>query len=907
MHYIKKISFLLIPFCSFSAYAIDVNDFDSFYNAYKTYASENNINITADLNATRLLSVSGAENTIINGGGYNFNGESYNGFTISSGYTMTISDAGKFVSDSDNSVKVESSVNNFYQTGQGATFLNLGGTLNLENSAFSNNSSGYGGGVVSQSNSGVLNVTNSAFSNNNVTRGNGGVIYNQYRTTAVIDGSFFQENSASQYGGAIFNDGNITVSNSVFNGNTAYSGSAIYNSNIANISNGYFINNTSSQDVGAVYTTGMMEISDSNFINNSGITGGAIGNYGIVGDGLFSIVKGTVFTGNSATYGGAVYNWDDMYIIDSNFYNNSSTEGGGAIFNLNAMFLIAQNSDMTFSGNTSAGESNAVYTTESLFLNASPEHQILFDDRITGSGSIIVNRPYQLENDTMPSGGTVVLNEDMTGFSGDVTLENGELLLGENGKFFTTENLVVSGGTLNLGLNNINVNNASFSSGSILKLNVQDENTYGYLTANTFNIADEAVLSVVLNSDILSGQDSARLQLLRSTQTISDNFLPDIDNNIYAFIKLGNGWYEVVQENTFLDVIKDAGGNQNNENTAIAWQNTPVENSLSGDEVYEKLDELVQIDAYAYVRALTALAPSPAPIMQILGSSYTERLNSLLSDNMSDARQEYEIGGAKIWSAITGNAGGLKEDKGYANFDMYGYGAAVGAEYNIKNFDIGLAYTYQYDRLKSWARTMHAPTNGLGLYAKYNNKGLVWNTAASAFITDLKETKNVAGIQLFDNMDVYTTSVWSDIGYSLNFYSWEMLPSIGTRYTFMHRKSSTDTAGQEISSADLDFFDSYAKVSFGREFLLSENFKLTPVIEFGGAYDWHADIDDLKVKLNVVEYSIQSERLSPWQANGGIKLKLSWNNNYEFQLGLETSLRKGFNNYSGFLKGAILF
>lgn len=894
-----------MAFYGVSAYAIDVSDFSSFYNAYKNAATENDIVITADMTATRLLSAAGAQGTIINGGGYNFNGENYNGFTVSNGYSMSLTNGGSF-SVSDQTATIENSFNGFYQSGQGAVFANLGGIVNIENSAFINNSSRYGGSVVYQTNSGSLNILNSAFQNNSVTRNNGGVIYNQYRTTANIDGSYFQENSASQYGGVIFNDGDLTVTNSVFRSNTAQSGSAVYNSNNATLSNVYFIDNTSSESVGAVYTTGMMNLSNAAFQNNTGVTGGAIGNYGIVGDGLYSVVKNSVFTDNSATYGGAVYNWDDMYIIDSSFSNNSATDGGGAIFNLNAVFLIAQNEDIEFSGNTSSGVSNAIHTTQSLFLNAAPDYEIVFNDRITGSGSIVINRPYQLETDTMPSGGAVILNEDMTGFSGSVDIEGGIVSVENNGKFFTASDLTVSGATLNLGLGNASVSSATFSSGAVLGLSVQDADTYGYLTADTFSISDDSRLSVVLNSSAMDGQNNLRLQLLRSSQTIEDNFMPEINNNIYAFVKAGDGWYEVMPESTFIDVIRNAGGTQNNENTAIAWQNAPTGNDISADAVYERLDELVQLDAIGYIHALTALAPSTAPLMQMLGTSYVERFDDLLSLD-SAGRQEYAVEEGLLWAAAIGSGGRLKEDKYYANFDIYGYGFGLGAECDLDNWNLGIAYTYQYDRLKSWARTMHAPTYGGGLYAKYEMGGFIWNTTASAFYTDLDETKNVAGIQLFDNMGLYTTGVWSEIGYKTAFYNWEMLPTIGTRYTLIHRNSSTDTTGQEISSADLNFLTSYAGVSFAHSFWFGDNVSITPVIDFGGSYDWHADVDDLSVRLGSAEYYIQSERLARWQANGGVKLKIGWGGIYEVQMGADISMRKGYNNYSGSIKGSMMF
>lgn len=903
MFFIRKIPFCVIAFYGVYAYGADVGDFSSFYNAYKTNTAQNDITITADITANRLVGVAGSVITNIDGGGYNFIGDNYNGFTVSGGSSISFANGGSF-SVSGQSATIENSINGFYQSGQGAVFSNAGGDLTIENSAFSNNSSRYGGGVFYQTNSGNLNISNSAFQNNSVTRSNGGVIYNQYRTTANIAGSYFQENSASNYGGVVFNDGNLTVADSVFSSNTAASGAAIYNSNTVTMNNVSFIDNIGTESVGAVYTTGMMNITNGTFENNRGETGGAIGVYGIVGDGLYTVVKDSTFTGNSATYGGALYNWDDAYIIDSSFTNNTATDNGGAIFNINALFLIAQNSDIEFTGNASSGESNAIYTSEMLGLNASTDYQIVFNDKITGSGSIVINNPYTLEESVMPTGGTVLLNEDMSDFSGDVTIASGTVLVSDSGKFFGATDLQVTGGVLDLGTTNATVNNATFSSGSELRLNIQDADNYGYLTANTFSISDEAILSVVLNSDVMANRDSLQLQLLRSSTEISDNFLPEIDNNIYAFIKLDNGWYQVLQESTFLDVIRASGGSVNNENTAISWQNLPAGQGEVSYQVYELLDELVQTNAVGYIKALTALAPTPAPLMQILGASYVDKFDNLLS---IDSRHETRLCKGKLWGAAIGGGGRLKESDNYANFDIYGYGLGLGAEIEISDWILGVAYTYQYDRLKSWARTIHAPTNGGGIYTKYNNGRFIWNNSASFFYSDLSETKNVAGFQLYDDINVYTTSVQSDVGYEVPVYDMLFIPNIGVRYTFMHRNNSSDTAGQELSSVDLNFLTSYAKLSAEYEMLYSNGFSLTPEIEFGGAYDWHADMDDLIVEIGGNKYSISSERLPRWQMTAGIKLKMGFGSLYNLSIGADFKFRDGYSNYTGMIKGSVRF
>ena len=119
---IKKIPFFIVAFYGVSAYATDVSDFNSFYNAYKTNTAQNDITITADLTASRLVGVAGSAITNINGGGYSFIGDNYNGFTVSSESSISFTNSGNF-SVFGQSATIENSVSGFYQSGQGAVCL----------------------------------------------------------------------------------------------------------------------------------------------------------------------------------------------------------------------------------------------------------------------------------------------------------------------------------------------------------------------------------------------------------------------------------------------------------------------------------------------------------------------------------------------------------------------------------------------------------------------------------------------------------------------------------------------------------------------------------------------------------------------------------------------------------------
>lgn len=903
MHFRTSMLAIICICCTTSAFAADAPDFDTFYSLYKTAASQNDITVGADLTATRILTVAGAETTLINGGGYAFNGGGLNGFVVSRYYTFNLSNGGAF-SVSGDAATITKSYNNFART-QGAVIANLGGNLTIGNSAFASNSATVGGGVLYQGDGATMSVSDSVFDGNRVTRGDGGVLYNEYGASATFDNTVFQNNSVRDYGGVIFNDGTLNISNSTFASNTADSGGALYNSNLMTLRNVRFIGNTGTSDVGAIYTTGNMDLTGGVFENNSGATGGAIGNYGIIGDGLFSVVRNSQFNGNSATYGGAIYNWDDIYIVDSTFANNNATDGGGAIFNLGELYLIATDADVTFSNNTAAGVSNAIYSSGTFSMNAAPDKSMVFNDAINGDGEIIINRSYIYDNQNVPTGGTVVLGADMSGFSGNVTMYDGILQIADGGTFFSADNLNISGGTLDIGTAAISANTVTFGASSTLRLNINNANTYGSVSANSFNISDGANLSVILAPDAMGDDTTMRVQLLRGSAPVDDAFAPTIDNNIYMFTQIGDGWYEIAQQNDYTDVINDAGGTQNNLNTAAVWILEPPATKGLEHEIYVRMNELLQTDAVEYIRALTALAPSPAPLMQIMGTSYVSRFSSLLD---SDSTDRYYIANGKLWASGFGGGGHLRGDgRQYADFDMYGFGGAVGAEYSHNDWTFGASYMYQYDRLKSWARTIHAPTHGGGLYAIYSPYNIVWRGAATMFYTDMNETKNVAGFAVDNNPSIYTYGAWTDIGYRIAGLNWHATPRAGARYTLMHRGAVTDDADQTTESKNLHFLTAYADVSVARANIMLGNINLIPELTAGASYDLRSDTDNMRVSINGTSYLITGAHLPRWAFNSELKLRAVFSPITELEFGAGVELRRDYNNYMAHLRGILRF
>ncbi len=905
MRYKTSIFVIICVCCTCAAFADDASDFSVFYSLYKTATGQNDINITNDLIATRLLSVPGAEKTIINGGNFGFNGDAFNGFTVSHDYIFSISNAGAF-SVNDENAQIEKSYNNF-SAPQGGVIANLGGVVDVTDSVFANNVSSYGGGFLYQNNGGNANISNSVFDSNSATRGDGGVVYNEYETTSTFNNVIFQNNSAPNgYGGVAFNDGVLNIYDSVIASNTASGGGAgLYNSNTMNLRNVRFVNNKSTDSAGAIYSTGMMNLTGGVFENNYGDTGGAIGNYGIIGDTLFAQISDSQFSGNSATYGGAIYNWDDIYVIDSTFQNNTATDNGGAIFNLAQLYLIANQSDIVFSGNTlTSGESNAVHTTDVMNINAAVDRSVVFNDAITGTGQIIINQPYIFNTQNVPIGGRIVLNNDMSGFSGDITIHGGIVELLDNSRFFTTDNLSVNGGILDIGSANISVGTANFANDATLRLSVISPDEYGTLSATSFDIASTANLDVILSPTVMDGTDSIRIQLLHSDTAINDAFNATINNNIYEFLQLGNGWYEISQVATFADVINDNGGTQNNLHTATAWQTEPPASHALGYAIYSRMGELLQNNAGEYINALSALAPTSAPLIHILSSSYINRFSNLIGGTDKNA---YSIGRGKLWATGFGDGGHLGGNGQYADFDMYGFGAGIGAEYAHNGFTFGASYIYQYDRLKSWARTIHTPTHGGGLYAKYARNNFIWRAYGTMFYSNMDETKNVAGFHVKNSAPLHTYGASSDIGYQFGNTNWAFTPRGGVRYALAHRGESTDDAGQTLMATDLHFLTTYADFAVARYNLWSGAINIIPELTIGASYDLRADVDNANIRINNVSYTIDGNTLPRWATNAELKMRAIFGPIMALEFGAGVEMRRDYNNYNIRLRGMLRF
>ncbi|MDR1712870.1 MAG: InlB B-repeat-containing protein [Coriobacteriales bacterium] len=227
----------------------------------------------------------------------------------------------------------------------------------LYNSQFINNDcvNGSGGGAVSVLDNGDLIIDGCSFSGNDTAGGGGAIYVGGGSRNFQITNSSFSANTAGSYGGAIRSNSPTNINNASFNSNsTGQFGGAIYCSSDLFMSHCSLAGNGSNNQAGAIYSgrAQSVQISDCSFTGNW-----ASGYYGAIQfayDPQITLER-TTFTSNSSGYYGAVgasFGSGSLTITDCAFNANSAVDCAGALSvgDVSAFSMTGT----SFSGNTAS-------------------------------------------------------------------------------------------------------------------------------------------------------------------------------------------------------------------------------------------------------------------------------------------------------------------------------------------------------------------------------------------------------------------------------------------------------------------------------------------------------------------------------------------------------------------------
>lgn len=255
--------------------------------------------------------------------------------------------------------------NSFLNRGTASVILEGGAIYNAENKIIGNINGDFIANFVETVSSGWIH---------------GGVIYNGYGSQIKsITGNFvgnYAVRGTSAFGGVIYSAGSTRIENIIGNfignyvsgvGGVICANNCTPDSYIGNIM-GDFIGNYASSDGGVMYFDGNLKEHvinigkiEGDFIGNrAGDFGGAI--YNSLGRGIINSITGN-FISNSATKGGAIYNYDargfsaEITNLSGDFIGNYASADGGAIYNIG----VIKNIKGHFIENHSDNSGGAIY------------------------------------------------------------------------------------------------------------------------------------------------------------------------------------------------------------------------------------------------------------------------------------------------------------------------------------------------------------------------------------------------------------------------------------------------------------------------------------------------------------------------------------------------------------------
>ena len=213
---------------------------------------------------------------------------------------------------------------------------------------------------------------------------NGGALYVEGNIT--IADSTFTDNDTSEYGAVVYAwnpDRTVSISNSVFNGNTAGQVGGAINAATVSVTGSTFTNNDA--DIGGAINGGTINVANSIFSDNDAVTySGAINAL------TAATVSNSTFTDNDANDGGAI-GATTLAVTRSTFTDNNANDEGGAIY---ATTVTATNS--TFTGNSSE-YGGAIYATTVTATNST------FTSNSADSGGAIYAPDPTVTNSTFTS------------------------------------------------------------------------------------------------------------------------------------------------------------------------------------------------------------------------------------------------------------------------------------------------------------------------------------------------------------------------------------------------------------------------------------------------------------------------------------------------------------------------
>ena len=918
--------------------------------------------------------------------------------------------------------------------GGGALYLGGWAQATLKGNLFEGNSSNRGGAIGTTaggiSQYAYLRSTGDTFKNNTATKF-GGAIFNQFATdNNYVNDATFDGNKASKYGGAIYNSGLLTVNNSNFTNNTANAGGAIMNQNALDVANVTFTNNKATGYGGAMYINtlkadgtlndGVTNITDSVFDGNTASLGGAV----FVHNGVANI-KNSRFINNTADYSGAIFTGSTPYMvlsIENSLFENNTAKGVGAVqamskttiknstFKSNAateanedggaMFVGAigkvEVDSSVFEGNTSMARGGAIATRSYDLANNKDAALDITNSTFTANkaattGGALDNFLYNSVNaadSVYVANSTFTKNEAADGgaiynhgeldknnhaavitvkdsvFTGNTATNNGGAIYNMAQGVFNLEGnntfadnaangvandiyndgiLNINSGTttlaggiagagalqvkgsaaLNLGQSTAQADSITLDNGASLAVEFAN-NAMGNLKANTITIGenaeDTAKLTVTLSRDFLTDTTAVSHELTNGTAVTNGSFaLADVSNALYQ-VTMDNNVVTAVrkaQEETQQEIV-NAGGNANDMNVLNAFTTSADMGSAAANQTADLINTLAQTDVAGAVQATEAVAPEVASAKQVVHGSITREVFNTLQtrmDNVSgNAPQAFALADEQSVSTQGESAVWLqgllnKSHKEATDTDAF-TGRSTGLAFGLDkqlSDALLLGAGYAYTHTNVSSTLRHDRILGDNFFVYGQYRPSRFFVQGSLGYGNSKYEESKYLPGLTVKGDYHVKNYSAQ---AVAGYEWTeaLIPTVGVRYISLQQEGYKDSSDQAISAEQNNYLSGLAGITLKGAYQATANLRLMPQLRAGLSYDFVSDQAQGTVVLpNGSNYAVSGERLHRLGFETGVSVGAYVFENVEALLGYEGNFRQDYASHTGTLKFRYLF
>ena len=854
-----------------------------------------------------------------------------------------------------------------YDAYAGALYNSENATIkNIKADFIGNNATGeadvYGGAIV---NKGTINNITGVFQDNFVQGASsenyieGGAIYNKNKMN--ITASEFVGNKSLNivedeksvngkyswsYGGAIKNSGTLTINDTNFYDNIAYTNGAVSTSPkdgvTTTITGGRFEDNHAFADGGALGLYSVASVNGTWFVENSA--------------GMDKKIGDTVYEKAYDTNGGGalfVGQKGKVTLTDVHFVDNETGVNGGAIharhfLNQGYLDIVGDKQVVTFDDNEAANYGGAISNIYGGVINISNAKFTLNDagklggaiyngvgenwgtadtpSSSSGDGTINFTNVQFIDNEAVENGGAIYNDTKGTmTFAGINTFANNKKHVG---KYVTTNDIH-------------NLGNISVVSGTTAL-------SGGVTGTGTFTIAEGAELyigssnieqsSIVIDgtvfADVLTDGSSAYIDRAEKPENIRENnggtyakLLGNVTGSGSINLNIGSVGtykmfsqendvtinagkaYEVTKDGTDVKIalksVEKMAGDTGLSQRAAGAISSLATSSNRGIQMVslaaQKLLNSDDPDAVAKIEQETAkLNPEDKPVTQSVTTSLNNQVLSLTAGRMSGGapmvgRSGGDNGESGIWMQ-----GLYNQSKSGDAFDGKTRGFALGADTLVANkYTLGLGFAYNNTDVSSGTRDTEIDSKTLFLYGQYKPNKWFANATLAYTMSEYTENTDPFGVAIESTYDVDAYGAQLMTGYD---FATGITTEMGMRYLHIAQEEY-DNGVNSIAAQDTDFLTAVAGLKYAFYVQTDDMLKFRPELRAALTYDVINDDNHATVMLPGVgtSYNVDGKALNKLGGEFGIGLTAEYKG-MEFSVMYDLDLHEDYTSQTGMIK-----